>query len=97
MQSVHPFSMIRVFTGHALDSKGSQMVKTDQTTDGQADQSSLDRLWIAKHPRLFWIAKHPRSPCIASDKRGYPHNIFLISRQIHMLWVLIRSASAKRF
>ena len=23
---------------------------------------------------------------IATDKRGYPHNIFLISRQIHMLW-----------
>ena len=34
---------------------------------------------------------------IATDKRGYPHNIFRISRQIHMLWVLIRSAPARRF
>ena len=33
----------------------------------------------------------------ATDKRGYPHNIFLISPQKHMLWVLIRSASARRF
>ena len=23
---------------------------------------------------------------IATDKRGYPHNIFLISRRIHLLW-----------
>ena len=29
---------------------------------------------------------------IATDKRGYPHNIFLISPQKHMLWVFIRSA-----
>ena len=34
---------------------------------------------------------------IATDKRGYPHNIFLISPQKHMLWVLVRSASARRF
>ena len=34
---------------------------------------------------------------IATDKRGYPHTIFLISRQKHMLWVLIRSASPRRF
>ena len=32
---------------------------------------------------------------IATDKRGYPHNIFLISPQKHMLWVLIRSAWKK--
>ena len=25
---------------------------------------------------------------IATDKRGYPHNIFLISRRKHMLWIL---------
>ena len=30
---------------------------------------------------------------IATDKRGYQHIIFLISRRKHMLWVLIRSAS----
>ena len=34
---------------------------------------------------------------IATDKRGYPHNIFLISLQIHMMWVLIRSASPGHF
>ena len=28
---------------------------------------------------------------IATDKRGYPHNIFLISLQKHMLLVLIRT------
>ena len=33
---------------------------------------------------------------IATDKRGYPHNIFLISPRKHMLWVLIRSASARQ-
>ena len=33
--------------------------------------------------------------CIATDKRGYLHNIFLISRQKRMLWVLIRSASLR--
>ena len=31
------------------------------------------------------------------DKSGYQVNIFLISAQKHMLWVLIRSASARRF
>ena len=34
---------------------------------------------------------------IGLDKRGYQANSFLISRQKHMLWVLIRSASARRF
>ena len=34
---------------------------------------------------------------IATDKRGYPHNIFLISRRKHTLWVLIRSTSARDF
>ena len=29
------------------------------------------------------------------DKRGYQANSFLISRQKHMLWVLIRSASVR--
>ena len=35
------------------------------------------------------------SLCIATDKRGYPHNNFIISGRIHMLWVLIRSASVR--
>ena len=34
---------------------------------------------------------------IAPDKRGYPHIIFLICAGKYMLWVLIRSASARRF
>ena len=34
---------------------------------------------------------------IATDKRGYQHNIFLISPRKHMLWVLIRSASLRHF
>ena len=34
---------------------------------------------------------------IATDKSGYPHNIFLISPRKHMLWVLIRSALLRRF
>ena len=36
-------------------------------------------------------------PDIGLDKGEYPVNIFLISPQKHMLWVLIRSASARRF
>ena len=35
--------------------------------------------------------------CIATDKRGYPHNIFLISPRKHMMWVLIRSVTAYVF
>ena len=31
------------------------------------------------------------------DKNGYLVNNFLISRRKHMLWVLIRSASPRRF
>ena len=34
---------------------------------------------------------------IGLDKSGYQVNIFLISPRKHMLWVLIRSASARRF
>ena len=33
---------------------------------------------------------------IGLDKRGYQVNIFLVSPQKHMLWVLIRSASSSR-
>ena len=34
---------------------------------------------------------------IGLDKGGYPVNIFLISPRKHMLWVLIRSTSPRRF
>ena len=40
-------------------------------------------------------------PCSGSSQisryEGYPDNIFLISAQKHMLWVLIRSASLRHF
>ena len=39
----------------------------------------------------------PLSLSIATDKRGYPHNIFHISSRKHTLWVLIRSTSARCF
>ena len=46
----------------------------------------------------LYITYEPEcSISIATVKRGYPHNIFLISRGKHMSWVLIRSASARRF
>ena len=46
----------------------------------------------------FWdIPLNKRVTCIAIDKRGYPHNIFLISQWKHTLWVLIRSASPRHF
>ena len=38
-----------------------------------------------------------RGRCIAPDKREYQINIFLISPQKHMLWVLIRSISVRCF
>ena len=34
---------------------------------------------------------------VGLDKGGYLVNIFLISPQKHMLWVLIRSASVRHF
>ena len=34
---------------------------------------------------------------IGLDKSEYQENSFLITRRKHMLWVLIRSASARRF
>ena len=37
------------------------------------------------------------STLIGPDKNGYRVNIFLISPQKHMLWVLIRSASVSYF
>ena len=38
-----------------------------------------------------------QTKCIATDKRGYPHNILFISLLKHMLWVLIGSASPRLF
>ena len=39
---------------------------------------------------------HFKTNSIGLDKSGHPLNIF-ISPQKHMLWVLIRSASSRRF
>ena len=52
--------------------------------DTQARANSVDK------------AQMLQNDCIATDKSGYSH-IFLISEWKHMLWVLIRSASARRF
>ena len=41
--------------------------------------ASLKQEWTCSNYRMSIVN-------IATDKRGYPHNIFLISRQLHMLW-----------
>ena len=41
--------------------------------------------------------KQPLYRPIGLGKSGYRVNSFLISRQKHMLWVLIRSASSRHF
>ena len=43
------------------------------------------------------FAPHPAVLSNSVDKSGYQVNIFLISQWKHMLWVLIRSASMRRF
>ena len=49
---------------------------------------SPQHIWIAKDSKLPQVGR-PASVSIAPDEREYPHNIFLISPQKHMLWVLI--------
>ena len=44
-----------------------------------------------------WFVTIIGSVYIGLDKMGYHVNIFLVSPWKHMLWVLIRSASARRF
>ena len=46
-----------------------------------------------KHSTDYGYVRH----ILPQDKRGYQVNIFLISRQKHTLWVLIRSASLKTY
>ena len=53
-------------------------------------------LWKNKKISVIFQLKKKERLTIVTDKRGYPH-IFLISLQKHMLWVLIRSASGRRF
>ena len=61
-------------------------------------RSRSQRLPLYQVPvNVVVISPQKHNMCIATDKRGYPHIIFLISRQKHMLWVLIRSASPRRF
>ena len=51
------------------------------------------------HPSLSWydLFNIKRDVNTATDKRGYPHSIFLISQWKHMLGVLIRSVSLRHF
>ena len=70
-------------------------------TELSACHMSYSPILAGYYPFTFFIVKCFKNFfahfCIATDKRGYPHNIFLISPQKHMLWVLIRSASTRRF
>ena len=54
---------------------------------------------VSRYIFSYWSSNKyvSENKIIATDKRGYPHNIFLISRWKHMLWVLIRSTSVRRF
>ena len=54
-------------------------------------------MWTVKPVQDFRHSWSMFSIHVATDKRVYPHNIFLISLLIHMLWVVIRSASRRRF
>ena len=61
--------------------------------------SCLPRCFLSNHITCYtsWsILQGNQDASIATDKRGYPHNIFLISWRKHMLWVLIRSASPRK-
>ena len=55
--------------------------------------------WSKEERYQYFLVERlrPRAMAIGLDKSGYQVNNFLISHQKHMLWVLIRSASARRF
>ena len=57
--------------------------------DHQMDAHLTEQPWPAQ---TIVLPKTKIDILIATDKRGYPYNIFLISPRKHMLWVLIRSA-----
>ena len=46
---------------------------------------------------IMKLLNHTNDIVKAADKTGYPHDSFLISPLKHMLWLLIRSASARHF
>ena len=52
---------------------------------------------LQNHWMLQNIMAFEKPVIIGLDKSGYQVYIFLISPQKHMLWVLIRSASPRRF
>ena len=60
----------------------------------QADLSRRCPLVDALDPLLTTLLCED-SDHMDSDKRGYPHNIIFLDKNI--FWVLIRSASARRF
>ena len=61
------------------------MLLARQGSNPQLPDHQLD-VYPTEPLRLAYV-----SLFIAPDKKGYPHNIFLISPPKHMLWVLIRS------
>ena len=68
-------------------------IKVHHILNISCDIQQLDPLSYRKSTHLSVITNIH----VATGKRGYPHNIFLISPRKHMLWVLIRSASPRHF
>ena len=66
------------------------------TVTGRFNKNSVlkkvKEFYNKKRSSKGWSGVH-----IATDMRGYPHTIFLISPKKHMLWVLIRSTSVRGF
>ena len=76
-----------------------QILEKKYTWDKWSEKVPSNMLKMCRFRSSCTCAKYHTGHCsIATDKRGYPHiNIFLISWRKHMLWVLIRSASPRRF
>ena len=69
-----------------IDSSGDNLHEMSNPTSGKNKKNIINLLSVEFN-----------HTCIGLDKSGYQVNIFLISPQKHMLWVFIRSASARRF
>ena len=77
----------------------SHKLLTLYTWDGQSTSNIFTTFWMTAmmSDLVFYVPFNITQSYqdIATDKREYPHHILLISLQKHMLWVLIRSASAR--
>ena len=74
--------------------RNSQTGQLSLIQDKKIYHAKLQQQW----PSICVIAPYYNSLIyIGPDKRGYHVIIFLISQQKYMLWVLIRSASARHF